>query len=53
MQVNVATKSGSNEFHGVAWEFNQNDAYNARNTFATIPRLGYAAINSAALSAAR
>jgi hypothetical protein len=40
IQVNVATKSGSNEFHGVAWEFNQNDAYNARNTFATsVPRV--------------
>ena len=35
MQVIVATKSGSNQFHGSAWEFNQNDAYNARNTFAT------------------
>jgi hypothetical protein len=34
LQVKVATKSGSNELHGAAWEFNQNDAYNARNTFA-------------------
>ena len=34
MQVIVATKSGTNEYHGSAWEFNQNDAYNARNTFA-------------------
>lgn len=39
-QVNVATKSGTNEFHGVAWEYNQNDAYNARNTFAdSVPRV--------------
>ena len=34
LQVKIATKSGSNEIHGAAWEFNQNDAYNARNTFA-------------------
>jgi Carboxypeptidase regulatory-like domain/TonB dependent receptor len=40
MQVKVATKSGTNAFHGAAWEFNQNDAYNARNTFAlTVPRV--------------
>ncbi|HYW41898.1 MAG TPA: carboxypeptidase regulatory-like domain-containing protein [Bryobacteraceae bacterium] len=40
MQVKVATKSGTNEFHGAAWEFNQNDFYNARNTFAlTAPRV--------------
>ncbi len=33
--VKVATKSGTNEFHGAAWEYLQNDALNARNTFAT------------------
>jgi hypothetical protein len=32
--VKVATKSGSNELHGALWEFLQNDALNARNTFA-------------------
>jgi hypothetical protein len=42
MQVKVATKSGTNEFHGSAWEYNQNDDYNARNTFArTTPRVRY------------
>ena len=40
LQVRVVTKSGSNELHGAAWEFNQNDAYNARNTFAlSAPRV--------------
>ena len=40
VQVHIATKSGGNEFHGAAWEFNQNDAYNARNTFAvSTPRV--------------
>jgi hypothetical protein len=40
MQVKVATKSGTNEYHGAVWEFNQNDAYNARNTFSdTVPRV--------------
>jgi hypothetical protein len=32
-QVVVATKSGSNQFHGSAYEFNRNNYYNA-NTFA-------------------
>lgn len=40
IQVKIATKSGSNEFHGALWEFNQNNVYNARNTFAvTRPRV--------------
>jgi hypothetical protein len=33
--VNVVTKSGSNEFHGAAWEFNRDDALQARNFFAS------------------
>lgn len=37
MQVKVATKSGTNEPHGTVWEYLQNDALNARNTFATKP----------------
>ena len=31
--INVATKSGTNDLHGTAWEFMQNDAMNARNAF--------------------
>jgi Carboxypeptidase regulatory-like domain/TonB dependent receptor/TonB-dependent Receptor Plug Domain len=32
--VNVVTKSGSNELHGAAWEFNRDDSLQARNFFA-------------------
>lgn len=32
-QVTVVSKSGTNEFHGSAWEFLRNDALNARNFF--------------------
>jgi hypothetical protein len=32
--VNVVTKSGTNELHGAAWEFNRDDALQARNYFA-------------------
>jgi outer membrane receptor protein involved in Fe transport len=32
--VNVVTKSGGNEWHGAAWEFNRDDALQARNFFA-------------------
>src|SRR5882672_12539012 len=33
--VNVITKSGTNNFHGDAFEFNRNPAFNAQNYFAT------------------
>jgi hypothetical protein len=36
-QVNSVTKSGTNTFHGSAFEFLRNGAVNARNFFATIP----------------
>jgi hypothetical protein len=32
--VNVVTKSGSNDIHGAAWEFNRDDKLQARNFFA-------------------
>lgn len=39
-QVNVVSKSGTNEFHGAGWEFIRNDALNARNFFsAAVPAL--------------
>src|SRR4029453_2335926 len=33
LQVVMATKSGTNAFHGSLWEFNQDDALSARNAF--------------------
>ncbi len=33
--VNVVTKSGTNEWHGGAWEFNRDDSLQAKNFFAT------------------
>jgi len=32
--INVVTKSGSNQFHGAAWEYVRNDFMDARNPFA-------------------
>src|SRR5436190_10308315 len=32
--VNVVTKAGTNELHGATWEFNRDDALQARNVFA-------------------
>jgi len=34
-QFNVITKSGTNDFHGSAWEFHRNDALDSRNVFDT------------------
>ncbi|HEU0142730.1 MAG TPA: carboxypeptidase-like regulatory domain-containing protein [Bryobacteraceae bacterium] len=34
-QVNVVSKSGTNEIHGALWEFLRNDNLNARNFFAS------------------
>ena len=32
-QISVATKSGSNDLHGALFEYNRNDAFDARNFF--------------------
>lgn len=39
-QVNIVSKSGTNQLHGSVFEFLRNDALDARNTFAsTVPKL--------------
>jgi Carboxypeptidase regulatory-like domain/TonB dependent receptor len=35
--LNVSTRSGGDAFHGDAWEFLRNSAFDARNYFATAP----------------
>lgn len=35
--ISVATKSGTNSFHGTAWDFMKNSALDARNLFAFTP----------------
>src|SRR5947209_19976223 len=37
--VNVVTKSGTNQFHGSAWEYLRNNAFDSQNTFAKV--VGY------------
>ncbi len=39
-QVNVATKSGTNRFHGSLFEFAQNDVFQPRNPLAPIDKSG-------------
>ncbi len=40
LQVQMVTKSGTNQFHGTVWEFHRNSAVDARNAFAlTRPKL--------------
>jgi outer membrane receptor protein involved in Fe transport len=38
--VNVVTKSGTNQFHGSAWEFNRNNVFNANDFFYKYSELG-------------
>ena len=38
--VTYALKSGTNQFHGSAFDYNKNTAYDAKNYFAKVPRCG-------------
>jgi len=44
--LNATLKSGSNEYHGSAWEFHRNDRFNANNFFANRAGLPKAEFNS-------
>ena len=54
--VNIITKSGSNDFHGSAFEFNRNDKFDSRNYFAQTgpkPKLDQIAVKEAVFPFAR
>ena len=39
--VNVVTKSGTEHFHGAAWEYIRNDAFDSRAAFITTPKQAF------------
>ena len=42
--VNVVTKSGTNQFHGAAWEYIRNNAFDSRPHFLPVTRKSPASI---------